>query len=213
MLCGESYNYNPRTFAIVFFKWEIAIDKTFFYIIFVAIVAEFANFALKLIIIENLQQTMSTYPLDSLDKKILSMLSQNSRIPFLEVARECNVSGAAVHQRIQKLTNAGVVKGYETLIDPAALGYETCAYMGFFLTDPQDFDRVVAELHRIPEVVEVHYTTGKYDLLAKIYARNNSHLLSIIHDKLQSIGTARTETLISFKEEFRRPVPICEENE
>lgn len=156
---------------------------------------------------------MSTYSLDSLDRKILKMLSQNSRIPFLEIARECNVSGAAVHQRVQKLTSAGVIHGYETLITPAAVGYETCAYIGFFLTDPHEFNRVVDELRSTPEVVEVHYTTGKYDLLAKIYARNNSHLLSIIQDKLQNIGTARTETLISFKEEFRRPVPIVAENE
>lgn len=151
---------------------------------------------------------MTQYQLDSLDKKILEMLSDNARIPFLEIARESNVSGAAVHQRIQKLTTAGVIKGFATHINPSALGYDTCAYIGFFLSNPSDSKRVTDALHQIPEVVEVHYATGKYDLLVKLYARNNSHLLQLIHDRLQPLGAGRTETLISFKEEFSRPIPI-----
>lgn len=147
---------------------------------------------------------------DTLDRKILGMLSENARKPFLEIARECGVSRAAVHQRIQKLMQQGVIQGFESLINPSALGYETCAYVGFFLTDPTKFDGVAAELRNIPEVVEVHYTTGKYDLLVKLYAKNNGHLLEIIHDRLQSLNAGRTETLISFKEEFRRQVPIDE---
>ncbi len=144
---------------------------------------------------------------DSLDCKILSLLSQNARKPFLEIARECGVSGAAVHQRIQKLSAQGVLQGFESLINPSAIGYETCAYIGFMLSDPTKASEVSEELRNIPEVVEVHYTTGKYDLLAKLYAHNNRHLLQIIHDRLQSLNAGRTETLISFKEEFRRPVP------
>ncbi|MDE5839201.1 MAG: Lrp/AsnC ligand binding domain-containing protein [Paramuribaculum sp.] len=145
---------------------------------------------------------------DSLDKKILSMLSENARIPFLEIARECGVSGAAIHQRIQKLMNSDIIQGFETLVNPSSAGYETCAYIGFFLKDPSDFDTVVSALRKIPEVVECHFTTGKYDLLIKLYARNNDHLLQIIHGPLQAVGAGRTETLISFKEEFRRPLPI-----
>lgn len=136
------------------------------------------------------------------------MLSENARRPFLEIARECNVSGAAIHQRVQKLAAQGVIQGYETLINPSAMGYDTCAYIGVFLSDPSQFDNVASELYKIPEVVEVHYTTGKYDLLIKLYARNNKHLLQLIHDRLQTIVSGRTETLISFKEEFRRQLPI-----
>ncbi len=155
---------------------------------------------------------MGRVQLDSLDCKILQMLSQNARKPFLEIARECNVSGAAIHQRIQKLTSMGVIKGFESLIDPASVGYETCAYMGFYLNDPTQAADVVKKLRQIPEVVECHFTTGKYDLFVKLYARNNDHLLHVIHNKLQPIGAGRTETLISFKEEFSRPVPIEDEN-
>ncbi|MCH5246121.1 MAG: Lrp/AsnC ligand binding domain-containing protein [Muribaculaceae bacterium] len=156
---------------------------------------------------------MQRIQFDNLDYKILRMLSNNARKPFLEIARECNVSGAAIHQRIQKLTTAGVIKGFESLIDPQAVGYETCAYMGFFLRDPSRFEEVVEELARIPEVVECHYTTGQYDIFIKLYAHNNDHLLHLIHEKLQGLGLARTESLISFKEVFRRQVPIAADND
>ena len=97
---------------------------------------------------------MAQHQLDSLDKKILKMIAEDARVPFLEVARECNVSGAAIHQRIQKLTNLGVIKGSQFIIDPEKIGYETCAYVGLYLKDPGTFDTVVEELKKIPEVVE-----------------------------------------------------------
>ncbi len=146
--------------------------------------------------------------LDSLDKKILSLISEDARIPFLEVARACNVSGAAIHQRIQKLTNLGVLKGSQFIINPEKIGYETCAYVGLYLKNPEDFDNVVEALKKIPEVVECHYTTGGYDLFCKIYAYNNHHLLNIIHDKLQPLGLSRSETIISFNAVIDRTLPV-----
>lgn len=143
---------------------------------------------------------------DSLDLKILSMLSRNARIPYLEIARECGVSGAAVHQRIQRLMAAKTIIGSECLISPQAMGYDTCAYIGIFLREPSQYDFVVESLEKIPEVVECHYTAGKYDILIKIFARNNDHMLELLQ-QIQNLGMARTETLISFKECFRRQVP------
>lgn len=151
---------------------------------------------------------MGYHQLDQLDEQILKLIAPNARIPFLEVARACNVSGAAIHQRIQKLTNLGVIQGSEFIIDPEKVGYETCAYIGLYLKNPESFEEVVKALERIPEVVECHYTTGQYDMFIKIYAKNNHHLLSIIHDKLQPLGLSRTETLISFHEAFKRQMPI-----
>ncbi len=156
---------------------------------------------------------MANSQLDSLDHKILETLSLNARKPYLEIARECGVSGAAIHQRIQKLQTLGVIKGAEALIEPTAVGYDTCAYIGFFLNDTSKFDEIVNKLKDIPEVVECHLTTGKYDLLIKLFAKNNNHLLKIIQSKIQTLGLARTETLISFQEVFRRQIPITEETE
>lgn len=155
---------------------------------------------------------MARQQLDALDTKILQMLANNARRPFLEIARECNVSGAAIHQRVQKLTSMGVIKGSELLIEPSSVGYETCAFIGFFLKDPSQFSTVVEALKEIPEVVECHFTTGQYDMFIKLQARNNDHLLQIIHGKLQGLGLARTESLISFKEVFKRQLPITNED-
>ena len=151
---------------------------------------------------------MGHHNIDALDEQILGLIAENARIPFLEVARACNVSGAAIHQRIQKLTNLGIIKGSQYCLDPEKIGYETTAFVGIFLQDPSQFDTVMAALHNIPEVVECHFTTGKYDMFIKIYAKNNHHLLSIIHDKLQPLGLARSETIISFHEEIKRQMPV-----
>ena len=148
------------------------------------------------------------YTLDEIDKKILSMVTSDARVSFLEVARECGVSGAAIHQRIQKLSRLGIIKGSTFCIDPEKMGYETCAYIGLYLKDPSTFDEVAAALREIPQVVECHYTTGGYDMFIKIYARNNHDLLNIIHDKLQPLGLSRSETIISFNEAFKRQLPV-----
>ena len=153
---------------------------------------------------------MATLKLDKLDKQILRLIAEDARIPFLEVARACNVSGAAIHQRIQKLTNMGILKGSQFIIDPEKMGYETCAYIGLNLKNPSSFDEVVEKLKDIPEVVECHYTTGDYDLFIKIYAINNHHLLNIIHDKLQPLGLARSESIISFHSAIDRQLPIMD---
>jgi Lrp/AsnC family transcriptional regulator for asnA, asnC and gidA len=146
--------------------------------------------------------------IDKLDRQILRMIAEDARVPFLEVARACNVSGAAIHQRIQKLTSMGVLKGSQFLIDPEKIGYETCAYIGLNLKDPSSFDEVVEKLKEIPEVVECHYTTGNFDMFIKLYALNNHHLLTIIHDQLQPLGLASSQTLISFHSAINRQLPV-----
>ena len=153
---------------------------------------------------------MATEKLDRLDKQILKLVAADARIPFLEVARVCDVSGAAIHQRIQKLTNIGILKGSQFLIDPEKVGYETCAFIGLNLKNPEDFDRVLEELKKIPEVTECHYTTGNFDMFIKIYAQNNHHLLTIIHDKLQPLGLSSSQTLISFHSAFERQLPVMD---
>jgi len=152
---------------------------------------------------------MANQKLDKLDKQILKLIADDARIPFLEVARSCNVSGAAIHQRIQKLTNMGILKGSQFIIDPEKIGFETCAYIGLNLKDPERFDSVVEELKKIPEVVECHYTTGNFDMFIKIFARNNHDLLTTIHDRLQPLGLASSQTLISFHSAINRQMPIA----
>jgi len=147
--------------------------------------------------------------IDELDKKILSLVSKNARIPYLEVARECNVSGAAIHQRIQRLMKLGVITGSEFIINPKSIGYLTCAYMGIYLEKACLFDDVLKKLEKIPEIVECHYTTGEYSLFIKMVTRDNEHLKDIIAEHLQKIdGIERTDTFISLEENFKRQFQI-----
>ena len=147
--------------------------------------------------------------IDSLDKKILSMITKNARVPYLEVARACHVSGAAIHQRIQKLTKIGVITGSRFTIDPRKIGYKTCAYMGIFLEKASLYREVLDKLKEIPEITQCHYTTGNYSIFIKIYTRDNEHLKTVLADKLQTIpGVSRTETFISLEEGFSRSLPV-----
>ncbi len=147
--------------------------------------------------------------IDELDEKILKLITKNARIPFLEVARECGVSGAAIHQRVQRLLNLGVVSGSEFIVNPQKLGYFTCAYMGIHLEKAKYHKQVVEQLKKIPEIVECHYTTGSYAIFIKVQTKTNKHLKKLIDEDLQEIeGIARTETFISLEMEFKRQVPI-----
>jgi Lrp/AsnC family transcriptional regulator for asnA, asnC and gidA len=147
--------------------------------------------------------------IDELDQKILKLITKNARIPFLEVARECGVSGAAIHQRVQRLLNLGVVTGSEFILDPEKLGYNTCAFMGIHLEKASFHKQVVEQLMKIPEIIECHYTTGQYAIFLKIQTKTNKHLKQIIDDEFQKIeGIARTETFMSLLVEFERQAPI-----
>ena len=155
------------------------------------------------------------HEIDNLDKKILKLISQNARIPFLEVARECNVSGAAIHQRVQKLTSVGVIKGSEFVINTYKVGFQTCAHIGICVKDLSKLEVIVSALHDIPEIVECHYTTGKYAIFVKVYARDNRHLLDITLNKISSIlGIVSAETfLMSLDEVFHRQLSAFDINE
>jgi len=147
--------------------------------------------------------------IDALDEKILKLITRNARIPFLEVARECGVSGAAIHQRVQRLLNIGVVSGSEFLINPQKLGYNTCAYIGIYLEKAKYHTRVVQELTKIPEIVECHYITGQYAIFIKVQTKTNKHLKKLIDEEIQEIeGISRTETFMSLEMEFKRQIPI-----
>lgn len=151
------------------------------------------------------------FHIDSLDKKILTLLTKDARMPFLEVARRCKVSGAAIHQRVQHMMEARVITGTQFNLNPKGLGYLTCAFVGIQvnLTSTSTHEEVFNRIRKIPEIVECHHITGKYSLLIKIYARDNEHMKSILVERIQSIPEiSLTETFISLEEGFDRQVAL-----
>lgn len=155
------------------------------------------------------------FQIDSLDKKILTFLLKDARISFLEIARQCNVSGASVHQRAIKLQEAGIVSGSRFCLNPKKMGYMTTAFVGIQvnLTSTHTHEEVFQKITKIPEVVECHHTTGKYSLFLKIYSMDNEHLKKILVEYIQSIPeVTATETFISLEEGFSRQLPIYKSN-
>ena len=148
--------------------------------------------------------------IDGIDKEILRDLMEDARKPILQIANKIGISGAAIHQRLRKLEQAGVISGSKFIVDTKVLGYSTMAFIGIYLEKASSNPEVVKELKKIPEVLECHYTTGGMDMFIKIYASNNHHLLEIIHDKLQPLGLSRSETIISFNAAINRQLPLAD---
>ncbi|MBR4970237.1 MAG: Lrp/AsnC ligand binding domain-containing protein [Paludibacteraceae bacterium] len=146
---------------------------------------------------------------DDLDRDILNIITKNARIPFKDVAEECGVSRAAIHQRVQRLFDMGVIIGSGYHVNPKILGYQTCTYIGVKLEKGSMYSDVVLEFEKIPEIVECHFTTGPYTMMVKLYAKDNEHLMQLLNGKIQSIkGVSATETLICLEQGIKRELPI-----
>ena len=147
--------------------------------------------------------------IDKLDLQILSMLMQNAQMPYTEIAKQLDVSGGTVHVRMKKLISMGIVKGAHLEVDASMLGYDITAFVGMFLEKGSLYNRIVKQLEHIPEITEIHYTTGRYGIFVKIVSQNTRELRGVLNDKIQPIeGIQRTETFISLEESLKRPIRV-----
>jgi Lrp/AsnC family transcriptional regulator for asnA, asnC and gidA len=149
------------------------------------------------------------YIIDKLDKQIISILMKDATIPYAEIAQKLIVSAGTIHVRMKKMSAAGIIKGSHLLVNETKLGFTICAFMGIHLQKGSDYHDAVAKMKTINEVTELHYTTGKYSLFAKIVCRDTEHLRMILNDKIQPIkGVERTETFISLEESIKKQIKI-----
>lgn len=147
--------------------------------------------------------------IDGIDKEILRDLMNDARKPILQIANKIGISGAAIHQRLRKLEQVGVISGSKFIVDTKVLGYSTMAFIGIYLERASNNPEVVKELKKIPEVLECHYTTGNWSILIKIICRDNEHLMQLLNKKIQSIkGVSRTETYISLEQQIERQIQL-----
>ncbi|MCD8208173.1 MAG: Lrp/AsnC ligand binding domain-containing protein [Bacteroidales bacterium] len=154
---------------------------------------------------------MPNYHIDQTDQKILAFLVKNARMPFLEIARECGVSGAAIHQRIKKLEDSGVITGSRLLVKPQALGLNVCAFISVALSEAKKYPEVVDAFRKMPEIVECHFVTGKYSMLLKVYCFGHDHLMEILVNTIQRIPYVQsTDTQISLDQAIERQVWVNE---
>ncbi len=149
----------------------------------------------------------TTYQIDETDKKILSFLVKNARMSFLEIARECGISGAAIHQRVKKMETCGIITGSCLRVTPAAIGLSVCAFIEIDLSQTNTYPQVIEALKKIPEVVECHFVTGGHSLLLKLYCFNHEHLMHVVINMIQNIpGIKKTETFLSLDQPIERQV-------
>ena len=147
--------------------------------------------------------------IDDLDRKIIQIITKNARIPFKDIATECNLSRAAIHQRVQRLIDSGVITGSGYIVNPKTLGFQMCTYIGITLERGSLYKEVTAQLEQIPEIIECHYTLGPYTMLIKLYAKNDEHLMELLNGKIQEIkGVVSTETLTCLDQRIKRQVPV-----
>lgn len=151
----------------------------------------------------------ANYEIDNIDLKILDILLKNAKKPFTEVAKQVFVSGGTVHVRMKKLEDLGIVEGTTLKLDYSKLGYDITAFLGIYLAKSALYDEVISELKQIPEIINVHYTTGNYSMFAKIHCKDTQHLKDVLHDKIQKVeGIVRTETMISLEESINRSINL-----
>jgi len=147
--------------------------------------------------------------IDGLDKQILIELTANSRTPVLEISRKIGISGAAIHQRIRKLNDSGLIAGHQLKINPKVLGYSTLAFIGVYFDKAERNSEAIKKMKKIPEILECHYTTGNWSVLVKVICKNNEHLMTLLNKEIQSIdGVSRTETFISLEQQIDRQISI-----
>jgi len=158
-----------------------------------------------------MERNLEIDKIDSTDLKILALLLEDAHLAYTEIGKRVHVSGGTVHVRMKKLEQLGIVKGAQLLVDQTKLGWDISAFLGIYLDKSSLYEEVAIELERIPEVVNIHYTTGIYSIFAKIVCRDTEHLRQVLHDKIQRVGgIQRTETFISLEERIARPIPLAE---
>jgi Lrp/AsnC family transcriptional regulator for asnA, asnC and gidA len=149
------------------------------------------------------------YKIDNTDLQILDILTQNAKKPFSEIAKKVHVSGGTIHVRVNKLENAGVIERTTVKLRYAKLGYDITAFIGIYLEKSALYDTVLANLKAIPEITNIHYTTGNYSMFVKIHCKDTNHLKEVLHDKIQQVeGIERTETMISLEESLDRSLSL-----
>jgi len=149
------------------------------------------------------------YEIDNLDRQILTLLLNDARIPFLEIARKLIVSGGTIHQRFEKLKDAGIIEGSKIVLNLSKLGFDVTVFLGVHLKSSKELPAVISILKTYPEVIEAHFTTGTYALLLKVSTKNITHYHQFLVEKLQSIDAVQsTESFISMDQPINRDVGL-----
>jgi len=134
--------------------------------------------------------------LDETDRAILRILQEDARTPFSEVARRIDMSSATVHDRVNRMEEAGVIEGYHAAVDPKAVGYGVSAFVGLRVEQGREED-ALERLREIGGVREIHLTTGEWDVMLKVVATDTDSLRELMFESVGEMdGFSRSHTMI-----------------
>jgi Lrp/AsnC family transcriptional regulator, regulator for asnA, asnC and gidA len=124
--------------------------------------------------------------IDEINLKIIEILSKDASRPFVEIAKELEISDATVHMRVKRLVAAGIIRKFTIATDSRLLGYDHLAFMGVNIKEGSA-DEIVAELSEVEEILEIHEIHGRFDLLLKIRARSLDEVRDIVVNKIRKL--------------------------
>ncbi|HAD96760.1 MAG TPA: transcriptional regulator [Cryomorphaceae bacterium] len=140
------------------------------------------------------------YEIDKIDRQILTLLIEDARMPYTDIAKKINVSAGTVHGRVKKMERRRLITGATLTVDYNVVGYSFTANVGLILSRTLDSEKVIKELVKIPEITVANLSTGKFSIFCKIRCRDTKHAREVIF-KINSIpGVMRTESMISLDE-------------
>lgn len=147
--------------------------------------------------------------LDEFDKNIIKELIKDGRVAYSTIAANLKISNTMVHQRINRMTEKGILLGVKPVINEKKIGYDWGAYTGISLNKDQDSNRIIDELKKIPEITECYYISGSYTLYIKIIAKNHEHMRKILYEKIDTIpGILKTDSIMELGCAFKRNVSL-----
>jgi Lrp/AsnC family leucine-responsive transcriptional regulator len=134
--------------------------------------------------------------LDSIDRHILAVLQEDCKLSLAKIGERVGLSAPSVTERIKKLEESGVIRGYTAILDARKLGKDITAFIGVFVDHPKLIGKFEKDIAQIEDVQECHHVTGEYTLLLKIKTENTSTLETLLRKIRSMEGVTRTETSI-----------------
>jgi Lrp/AsnC family leucine-responsive transcriptional regulator len=146
--------------------------------------------------------------LDDIDRRILAQLQEDCKVPLAQVGKRVGLSAPSVMERIRRLEEAGIIRGYCALVDGRKVGLDVTAFIGMSMT-PTVIDDFESQLEHIEEVLECHHVTGAYTMLLKVKTQNTQTLERLISRLRLMEGVLRSETLVVLSTRLERtPVSL-----
>ncbi len=147
--------------------------------------------------------------LNEFDIKILKELEKDGRMAYSTIASNLKISNTMVHQRINRLTEKGILMGIKPIINEKKVGYGWSSFTGITLNKDQDSKRIIEALKAIPEVTECYYISGSFTLYIKIIAQDHEHMRKLLYEKIDSIpGISKTDSMMELGCAFKRNVTL-----